>query len=352
MEFVERDTYISRIISGRQEYSVGERRFFIVNPTHQDRCRANQIYKDSIVDGIYQGLLSNEDVFNLLIDNGIWTVEKQKEYDTLISNIEMLKIKLFNFAFKSKEREVGKKTLRVSKERFEKLTSIKHSFDHFTYEGYANIVRYRYLMAASVRNSDGSRTFENFEDEDSGLLNALVSQITENSISEKTYRELARTEPWRSIWTAGRNRDIFGVPAIDLTEEQRNLISYSMLYDNIYESPDCPSDFIIQDDDMLDGWLITQRKKRETDSNKNLVESKITNSKIANANEVYIVAETPEDVERINSINSEEARIIKRQREKFIREKGKVNELQLPDVKRDYIMQRNQAYTQAMRNGR
>ena len=37
------------------------------------------------------------------------------------------------------------------------------------------------------------------------------------------------------------------------------------MYDNIQESMDCPTEDVINDDDMLDGWFIVQNRKREKD---------------------------------------------------------------------------------------
>ena len=35
------------------------------------------------------------------------------------------------------------------------------------------------------------------------------------------------------------------------------------MYDNIQESLDYPSEDVVEDDDMLDGWLIIQKQKRD-----------------------------------------------------------------------------------------
>ena len=83
-------------------------------------------------------------------------------------------------------------------------------------------------------------------------------------LGESEIRELARSEPWKSIWSSSKNEGVlFGKRAIELSEEQKHLIMWSTMYDSIGESPDSPSDKIIADDDMLDGWLILQRRERE-----------------------------------------------------------------------------------------
>ena len=43
----------------------------------------------------------------------------------------------------------------------------------------------------------------------------------------------------------------------------KNIVMWSQLYDNVQESMDAPTKDVIKDDDLLDGWLIVQGKKRE-----------------------------------------------------------------------------------------
>jgi len=96
--------------------------------------------------------------------------------------------------------------------------------------------------------------------------------------------------------------------------------------------------------------MILQRRKRKSDAAQNLGDSKIKNGKIANSDEIYIVAETGEDVERVNDLNDSSAKIIKRQRENYIKAKGRTKDIMLPDVKRRLYMEGNQAISSRMKN--
>ena len=62
-----------------------------------------------------------------------------------------------------------------------------------------------------------------------------------------------------------KQASLFNRPSVELTKDQLSLSSYSTLYDNVYESHECPNEKIIDDDDCLDGWLIQQRRKSEKD---------------------------------------------------------------------------------------
>jgi hypothetical protein len=73
---------------------------------------------------------------------------------------------------------------------------------------------------------------------------------------------VARTDPWRGVWAARRaEAGVFGKPACDLTDEQRSVVGWSLLYDGARECPDCPPDDVLTDDDAFDGWLIKRRQR-------------------------------------------------------------------------------------------
>jgi len=157
-------------------------------------------------------------------------------------------------------------------------------------------------------------------------------------------RELARTTPWIGMWNVLRiNGPLFDPSR--LTIEQQALLSWSNMYDKIHESPDCPSDEVLDDDDMLDGWLIIQRRKREADKKKQEIESHI-NPKMKNADEIIMVAETAADAQKIDMLNPDHIKSVKKQRIKHIQEQGRVKEQEFKDVQQKRSMQMQQAYIQ------
>ena len=124
------------------------------------------------------------------------------------------------------------------------------------------------------------------------------------------------------------------------------------MYDSIAESPESPSDEIILDDDMLDGWLIIQRRERELRTKQKAAEDIIGNEKIANSDEVYIVAKSEEDISNINELNDPQAKAIKHAREKALLSEERTKQENLPDVAMDLQMQRNRAAVEAAKTRR
>jgi hypothetical protein len=104
-----------------------------------------------------------------------------------------------------------------------------------------------------------------------------------------------------------------------------------MLYDNIRESIDCPPDHIINDDDVCDGWLITQSRKNDKDKQEKYVGNTVGKGKMGNATELFIPAKSPEDVQRIQSMNDVGTRVTLAQRQKQIEAKGTIKDVEFAD---------------------
>ena len=160
-------------------------------------------------------------------------------------------------------------------------------------------------------------------------------QVNNSSVfTEKVIRELAKTNPWKGYWSLrDKDKNIFNKHPLEMTFNQSHLISWSRAYENVYESMECPTEDVIQDNDAFDGWMIKQRKERENSRNEKFGES-LTN-KHQGANEVFVFAPTEQDAERVNNLNNPAAKMQKRARTEQIysSEEGGVHYQQFRDVK-------------------
>ena len=126
-----------------------------------------------------------------------------------------------------------------------------------------------------------------------------------------------------------------------------NLIIWSKMYDSVNESPDSPSETVIKDDYMLDGWFIVQRKKREKQQSEREFEQ--TNQKIAAAGEVYIMANSAEQRDKINNLNDTTSKMIKKQRMATLKAKGSATQDQFKDAQLDRSNQSHQQFRDKFR---
>jgi hypothetical protein len=332
---------IARIIAGCLRFSVDGKRYLIRQPGRLRRYKAQQVYQEALSEGLSEDLYSDEEIDALLRANGLWDDDRQKQIDTLNKDIEKLKIALFRSFFKSRERDFSRTALQTARIQLGSLHMQKNTYSSMGATGFAQVARTRYLVGSGLFCDNGRRVWKNdeFYKGNDSLLDDAVTAYSDAQISESAMRALARSDQWRSVWNCKDNTfDIFGKSAVDLTEEQRSLLSWSQLYDNVAEHPNPPHEDIIKDDDAFDGWLILQRKERERQRKEATAEAVLSGMKLPDSGEIFLVAETDEDLQNIESLNSPQAAAIKRERLAHIAKKGEVEEQHMPDSKREIMM--------------
>jgi hypothetical protein len=249
---------------------------------------------------------------------------------------------MYKSYFKVAKRKVLKKAIETAQKKIVELLNKQGKYYQETCEGRAGIAKLKFILGSSVYNDGNEPIFNHklFWKETNSVLDKIVAFYNENRIPESDFRLIARSDEWRLYWNCKRaGLPIFNGSSMDLTDEQRQLIYWSNLYDNIYESPDCPEDVVIADDDATDGFLIDQHNKRQEKDREKSMEAFTENDRIKNSGEIYIVAGSKEEIEKINDFNDDEMKAVKQQRDKFIKEKGSVKEKDLPDVKRRLQME-------------
>ena len=223
----------------------------------------------------------------------------------------------------------------------------KNSLLKYSSEGSAESAKIEYLIYSSLEDHKGNRLIDEtpYDEQEGGFVAACVEANNSLSLDEESFRELARNDPWKTMWGASKTGiPLFDIPATYLTENQKVLINWSRLYDNIYENMDCPSEEVIRDDDALDGWLIVQHRKREKEKNKNEMESKLSD-KTRNAQEVFLMADSEEEMKKIYSLNDPAANRQRKQRLRKVDKEGDVDITEFSDVQQQLRMQATQEFT-------
>lgn len=346
MDQATKELYIARIVSGLFRCSIDGKTYLIKSPDRYIRYIAQEIYIEALRDAELEGLYNEEELNNFLYENNIWSDEKEKNLKTLIEDIDELKVKLYQAAFKSEERKALRKLLTVAKLKYGELNNLKTSYNYLSCHSTASMMKVRYILGKTLTYEDGEKVWRNddFWKNTDPLLEDIINQYIENKINDNEFREIARTDPWRSTWSCKKSeKEVFGVSTVDLTEEQKSIVIWSSIYDTIYEHPNCPQQEIIDDDDLIDGWLIIQRRERNKNQTKLQVDDLISNDKIKNSKEVFVIGQSKQDRERIESLNDDYAKNVKRQRLNLINKRGNVDEAEMPDTKLDLQMQANKS---------
>lgn len=371
MDVGRRDRIIASLLSGNSTVRVNSSIYILKNPTQEQRLYSQLVYDSVIEKYKFDGLLRDEDTFLLLVGQGFLKADFDKNLKEMQDNLDNRKVELYKNALSSKkEQDKIRKVIKLIRDRIDEQLDIRHSFDFFTLNGLALLSKMKYITRETLHNHFG----EKIQSPDIRLIEAATRyrNIDEPSITE--LREIARTEPWLSYWKVG-GMEMLG-SAGGLSSIQKNILIISKMYENAYGYSEPPSDEVVNDDDMFDGWMIEERRKIEADRKEN--SNKAGLGPQSNHREVYLpVTEDKESVKvyhgevhvsqseqteqdvleranEIDSLNDFQSRLVKKQRAAQIAQQGTVKELDLADVRQEYEIARSKALSQAvkgMKNG-
>ena len=330
MEFYEREFLIARISCGYLLFDVNDSLTIRINSLTKDQnYKAQIVFKKAYEEALVEGVMCPIESKEMLEQQGIWGEEQTRELEKVEKEIEKLKIDIYKSYFKAAGREIARKLLRAKEKEQEKLFGLKYSYDFANAVGVATFSRWNWIIENTTTFEDGSP----YDWKDVNLQDTLF-YYRSNMLDEAGTREIANTEPWRSMWAAGKKEGkIFGKCPTELTIEQRVLIGWSIMYDSISESTDAPPEDIIKDNDALDGWILVQSKKRKQSREKSVAEELM--GKHPNAKDIFIKPETEEDIQRISDLNDINSHRIKQKRTQRIKEKGSVSYHKFDDVQQD-----------------
>lgn len=349
MEYHEREFFISLIRSGKVIIHYKDIRLEIRPLTIDQVLEANIVYKHAFENTFIDGIMTEYEMQEWMNENGLWTLEHENKIKSLKDDIERLKIEIYNYRHERKQREQIRKYLRLAEKTLSENLREKNSYFQNTREGYALSEKVSWIIKNSTYHKDKLYNFKDVS------LTYIVDEWQNSILSENIIRELAREEPWKSLWSVRENKEVKLFNSNqneELTNNQRHILIWSQIYDNIQESMDCPEDSVIKDDDMLDGWFIVQAQKRKAEKLEKELEHEIKNDKIKNSKEVFVVTRDRENQRRIDEMNDPIAKSIKKQRHEFIIQKGTVSQSELPDEKFDLQMQINNLSRNAAKGGR
>lgn len=323
---------VAQIMSGFKFFDIDGERYKVLSPSSEIKLLGQYVYQETIQSLKYEDLITRDKAKMLLNTLDIWKPKDDEDLKKLEKHLEDLKVQLYQSSYQSQTRQDTKKRIKRVNKIIDKAFYKKYSLEHATLEYHAFCIQRQFVTALCILDQHNTNIYteKDFWLSDPTVLNNIINKIDADRISNSEFREMARTEPWRTMWHIGKE-NVFNIPFKDFNNDQQSIISFSKMYDNAYESMESPSDEVVADDDMFDGWMIFQRRQREKDKKQQEVD-KMSGSN--HGGEVFVVAESAEDVERIQSLNDFGTRKQLQQKFKYIKEQeGPVQDKDLPDVK-------------------
>lgn len=336
--------YISRVLSGYYIFIYNNTKYKLIYPDTNIKYEAELYANEEFENNKFNDWITEENILDYLVNVGLWTYGGDDNLKKIEDQIENLKVDLYkNFLNPTKLKSI-KRTLANTKASYNKSYSIRHSLDAYTINGYIQLLKNNYILVNSIFDSNNNKIFPCYDQTDYRLLNEMSTTVTDNIIEISVFRELARSDMWKNYWSANKD-NLFDRSAINWTDEQRTLVILTKMYDAAMEHPECPPDSVLEDDDMFDGWMIVQRKENEKLRNKNRTEKLLEGKKLDKAGEIFVMAKSKEEASNIFDLNDPNSRNIIKERQSIIINSNKdINEAELPDVKRNLVMQSNQQF--------
>lgn len=336
--------YLSRILSGFYLFVYNNTRYKLVYPDISIKYEAELYAEQEYEDNKFNDWITEDAIIDSLVSMGVWTYNGDENLKNLEKQIEDLKVDIYkNFLNPTKLKSL-RRTLSNTKNTYNRQYELRHSLDAYTAQGYSQVLKNQYILVHSLYHTNDTKIFNSIDDIDTKFLDSLSTIISANTIDISVFRAIARSDIWRNYWSAN-NQLLFDKSTINWTDEQKTLVVLTKMYDSAHEHPECPPDSVFEDDDMFDGWMITQKRDNEKNRNKNRTEKMLEGKKLDKAGEVFIVANSQEEAQNIYNLNDGSSRHIIRERESAIRNTSSVIEdSQLPDVQRKLVIQTNEQY--------
>lgn len=331
-----------RVLSGKILFTYKNEQYELKNSSIDIKYEAQILYDSIINDEKYNDWIRAEDLDDMLISLGLWSKDTNKIIKDIEKKIERSKVDMFLSAALSDKVKKIKRSLSEYRNQLNKIMDYKNNLFSHTLEGYASSIKNEYILCNTLFKNN-IRVFPKQASSDQAsyvYFNDLVMEVNKQNIGIDLYKELARSSMWRSYWNCNKEK-VFNKAVCDWTDDQRTTVSVTRMYDNIYDHPDCPSDNVIEDDDMLDGWMIHQREKNQKAKKQAQIDE--MNPKLKNAQEVFLIPQSKEEIEDIIGLNSPDS--LRRMKEKmnYVQQMGSVDDGNLPDVRMDLMNQASQS---------
>lgn len=351
MEQYLRDYHSRRIIADIYPFDYHGKYYYITYPTSEFKFYAEKVYID-IYERAKEENISSDNIIVLLDKYKLWSEEEENKLSTIKKEIEDVKVTLFENFFKGEKRPLYKKVIADLRHEHDKLIFKKQSMDHLTAEYAASSARQKFLIGSSILKPDRKRLWTKFSDwnKENKIIDVALEHMINNYMNEYDIRDLVKNDPWKTIWSLQKKpQSIFRKSVGDFTSEQQSISIWSIVYDNVRKSTEAPSETLIEDDDALDGWMITQKRKEDVKSGRLEVKQQITNDKIAKAGEIFIMTNTEEQIKKVYEMNDFAGKIAFKKRMMQVQRDKIVDEVNMIETRERLVMDANNFYAQGLR---
>lgn len=297
-----------RILLGYYYININNNKYKVVAPDLKIKYEAEILYDNILEENKFDKRFSTlKEIEMSLIANNIWSPELDKKIKEIENQIDDAKVDIYlNFLNLSKK-TFYEKNLESLKKILNQLYDKKNSFNHLSIEEHATSVKNEFIISNTIYNSENKLAINYNDNLDYITLQNFIQEIVNNMINAQDIRKLAKSGLWHMYATTTNiNQDI-----LIANDDYKLLVSYTNMYNNIKQHPECPSQDIIEDDNALDGWSIHQNRKAEKDKKKQSILDKVGGKNKNQGDHVFIFTNNEDEIRAINDLNDPEQKLFK-----------------------------------------
>jgi len=272
LTYEEVEEHLEYITTGVKLVDVSGLSLLFRNPETKIRMKARRIYKLEYDKSIQDGMVSNEQMRELLEQRNIVTDDDRAKLKKIESQLEAQR-KVLSMTTRVRARQDRvKEIIKDLENQKNKIIAKERSKYSMTAETRAEESRILYMCWACTYDEEDNlywSTYTDFVNEKDYILrqSVLSEFITFYSgIPTSTIRAMARSSIWRIKYVTSMKitEELFGVPVADYSSDMLNLVYWSHYYQNINEMlpEDQPPDDLMEDDAALDAFMEEYHKER------------------------------------------------------------------------------------------
>ena len=260
------EKYLDQISSALKIVDIEDKIFLFKQPTVYNKIESRRLYELEYSKSINEGLLSVEEMGNLMKKRQLITDEEKRELYSLRSKLDAQKVLLGKTTRVRARQDRIKNIIHDIEKQIREIEYKERSKFSMTAETRSEETRMLYLCYSNCYDFLTTKlywdSYNSFLNESDYLLRQkIISEfiLFYSGISTEYVRFIARSNLWRIKYVTSLKASdpLFGRPTSEYTNDMLNLAYWSRYYQNIYEMlpEDQPSEYIIEDDEALDAYM-------------------------------------------------------------------------------------------------
>jgi len=305
-------------------------------PTARDLGRSIHIYNTELLLACDNGMALEDEMLRHKISLGEWDPKTDFEIAGISEDIQKMKRGLIDLWFNKTQLEQTRTTIRSAEKAMLNRLIAKSDVLLGSAESHAKMRQQRFLLSRITKTLDDELVWKTQEDFDNCSDIAFINKLSRHffalsHLETKVLRELSRTSPWRQMWKGSNAVDIFGKPANEWTYNQRELVAWSNTYDSILEAYQRPPREVIDDDDLVDSWLMRESEKMDERSKGDLSSTVLPESSRKSGRQEVFVMSDEDGAKNVYAMNDPIGRAKVRAQQRVVEQHGKIKDQHLPE---------------------